>query len=177
MKSKSAILFGAAALAATAMIVAQAPQGVDVRIVGHILTPSSVEPSDDRVKNLRVPSGFRVQKFATDLGNPRILAVSEDGLIYVTRPQQGDCLLLADTDGDGRADRQTVVAKRDKLHGIAIHENRVYLATVKQVLAADRKPDGTLGELKQISDDLPDGGQHPNRTLAARVRIPVFGRS
>jgi glucose/arabinose dehydrogenase len=138
---------------------------VDVEIVGHILTPSTVEPSDDRVKNLKLPSGFRVQKFATDLGKPRMLAISEDGSAYVTRPQEGDCLLLADTDGDGRADRKTVVAKRDKLHGIAIHENRVYLATVKEVLAADRKPDGTLGELKQIGEDLPDGGQHPNRTL------------
>lgn len=31
---------------------------------------------------------------------------------------------------------------------------------------ADRNQDGTLGELKQIIGDLPDGGQHPNRTLA-----------
>lgn len=165
MQRKSAIFSGVAALAAAAAIAVQAPEGVNVQIVGHILTPSIIEPSDDRVKNLNLPSGFRVQKFATDLGNPRMLAVSEDGLVYVTRPKQGDCLLLADTDGDGRADRQTVVAKRDKLHGITIHENQVYLATVKEVVAADRKPDGTFGELKQIGDDLPDGGQHPNRTL------------
>ncbi|MBA3564668.1 MAG: PQQ-dependent sugar dehydrogenase [Gammaproteobacteria bacterium] len=30
----------------------------------------------------------------------------------------------------------------------------------------DIRDDGTLGELKEIMRGLPDGGQHPNRTLA-----------
>ena len=43
--------------------------------------------------------------------------------------------------------------------------SKVYLATVNDVYVADVKPDGTFGELQRIINDLPDGGQHPNRTL------------
>ena len=88
-----------------------------------------------------------------------------DGSVYVTRPEAGDCLLLRDTNGDGQADQQTVVARKPHLHGIAIHGNSVYFATIHEIYVAPRKPDGTLGELKQIAGNLPDGGQHANRTL------------
>jgi glucose/arabinose dehydrogenase len=42
----------------------------------------------------------------------------------------------------------------------------MFLATVKDVYVADIQKDGTLANLTRIIDDLPDGGQHPNRTLA-----------
>jgi glucose/arabinose dehydrogenase len=58
------------------------------------------------------------------------------------------------------------VAKKPNMHGIAIHGGRMYLAAVTQVYAADIRENGTLGELQPIIDGLPDGGQHPNRTIA-----------
>jgi glucose/arabinose dehydrogenase len=134
--------------------------------VGHVYKPEQVPATEDRIRGLKVPAGFRVQRFAADLGKPRILAVAPDGAVYVTRPESGDLLMLRDTNNDGVADQQTVVAKKPDLHGVAIDGNRVYLATIREVYAADRRPDGSLGELKQILGDLPDGGQHPNRTLA-----------
>jgi Raf kinase inhibitor-like YbhB/YbcL family protein len=42
----------------------------------------------------------------------------------------------------------------------------MYMVTVKEVYVADIKSDGTLGDLKMLIDDLPDAGQHPNRTIA-----------
>jgi glucose/arabinose dehydrogenase len=145
---------------------AQERKTVAVQIVGHVYKPEQVPATEDRIRGLKVPAGFRVQRFAADLGKPRILAVAPDGAVYVTRPESGDLLMLRDTNNDGVADQQTVVAKKPDLHGVAIDGNRVYLATIREVYAADRRPDGSLGELKQILGDLPDGGQHPNRTLA-----------
>lgn len=52
------------------------------------------------------------------------------------------------------------------MHGIAIHNGKMYMVTVKEVFVAPILPDGTLGELTQIIGDLPDGGQHFNRVLA-----------
>ena len=76
-------------------------------------------------------------------------------------------LLLKDSNNDGVADgAPLVVANRAGAHGLAIHGGKLYLATVKEVFVADIKGDGTLGELKMIIGDLPDSGQHPNRTLA-----------
>jgi glucose/arabinose dehydrogenase len=138
----------------------------DVKVVGHVYKPAAVEATQGRILSLKVPEGFQVEKFAENLGNARMIAVADDGAVYVTRRREGDCLMLRDTDGDGRSDQQRVVAKRPDMHGIYIHDGHVYLATVKEVFVAARNADGSLGELKQIIGDLPDGGQHPNRTLA-----------
>jgi glucose/arabinose dehydrogenase len=138
---------------------------IDVRLVTHVYRPAGLEPTDARVAQLRVPPGFRVQKFAEGLENPRILAVAGDGTVYVTRREQGDVVMLRDTNNDGRADARRVVAKREGMHGIAIRGERVYLATIKEVFVTDRKADGSFGPLKAIVTDLPDGGQHPNRTI------------
>src|SRR5690606_38807378 len=74
-------------------------------------------------------------------------------------------LMLRDVDGDGKAEFMRIVAQRPHLHGIAIRNNQMYLATVRELYVASINDDGTLGELVLLIDDLPDGGQHPNRTM------------
>lgn len=157
---------GASLLLTAFALVAQQQKLVDVQVVGHVLKPSQTPATDDRVAALKVPAGFRIDKFADGLEKPRMLAVTADGSVYVTRREPGDCILLKDTDGDGRADQRRVVAEKKGLHGVAFDGDRVYLVTVKEVFSTERRADGTFGELKQIISDLPDGGQHPNRTLA-----------
>jgi len=95
-----------------------------------------------------------------------MIAVAHDGTVYVTRREPGDCIMLRDTDGDGRANEQKTVVRKPQLHGIALDGNRVYLVTVKEVFVADRLQDGSFGALKQIIGDLPDGGQRASRTIA-----------
>jgi len=137
----------------------------DVAITGHTYEPAKIEPTDERVSGLKLPDGFRVSKFAA-LSNPRMIAVAADGTIYVTQREPGTLTMLRDTDNDGVADVQKVVAEKKMLHGLTIHNGKMYLITVKEVLVADIKPDGTLTAPRTIISDLPDGGQHPNRTLA-----------
>lgn len=139
---------------------------VSVEITGHILMPEQVDATDERIGRLSLPPSFRIAKFAEKLGKPRMIAVADDGTVYVTRREPGDCLMLRDADGDGRAEEQKVVAQKPQLHGIALDGNRAYFVTVKEVYTADRAADGSFGTLKQIIGDLPDGGQHPNRTIA-----------
>lgn len=153
------------ALILPAVVGGQEKKTTDVNIQGHVYEPAKLEPSDELVARLRLPEGFRVQKFA-ELQNPRMLAVGPDGSVYVSQREPGTVAMLKDTDGDGVADVQRVVAEKEMIHGLAVHEGKMYLAAVKEVFVADIKPDGTLGPLQTIIRDLPDGGQHPNRTLA-----------
>jgi glucose/arabinose dehydrogenase len=53
-----------------------------------------------------------------------------------------------------------------EVHGIVIHNDRMYLATISAVYVAGMRKDSTLAKLKTLIDDLPNGGQHANRTLA-----------
>lgn len=139
----------------------------DVTIEGSILEPEPVKVSDDArlASLLTVPDGFEVSVFARDLENPRMLAVSDDGRVYATRRKIGDVVLLDDGDGDGKAETVRTVASRPGMHGIAFDGRTVFLATVNDVYTAEVQDDGSFGELTRIINDLPDSGQHPNRTL------------
>ncbi|WP_375448082.1 PQQ-dependent sugar dehydrogenase [uncultured Fibrella sp.] len=141
-------------------------QPTSAQIEGNVFEPALVPATDARVAQLRVPAGFTIAKFADSLGKPRQLAVSAAGNVYVTDREAGTVTLLRDTNGDGKADRKQVVATIKSVHGITINNGTMYLATIKEVFRAPINSDGTLGSLQQLINNLPDAGQHPNRTLA-----------
>ncbi|MGY2133142.1 PQQ-dependent sugar dehydrogenase [Hymenobacter sp. HD11105] len=132
---------------------------------GNIFKPGQVDATDARVAQLKAPAGFAVTKFADKLEKPRMLVVAPNGDVYVSNRDKGTVTLLRDTNKDGKADVTKQVAQREHLHGLAMKDGKLYIAAVREVYAADVKSDGTLSELKTLYKDLPDAGQHPNRTL------------
>jgi hypothetical protein len=135
----------------------------DVEITWHILKPVELAAPD--LRQLHVPDGFRIQRFAENVGNARILAIGPNGNVYVTRREQGDVFMFH-SGANGLADGKPVrVASRSGLHGIAFSKGKVYLASVHEVFKADVRPDGTFGPLEMIIHDLPDAGQHNTRTV------------
>ncbi len=134
-------------------------------ITGNYNDTATIAPTNERIKSLKLPAGFSIAKFA-EIENPRMLAVAPDGTIYVSQRDAGTLTMLKDTNGDGVADVQKVVAEKKMLHGMAIDNGKMYVITVREVFVADMKLDGTLTELRMIINDLPDAGQHPNRTMA-----------
>lgn len=135
-------------------------------IEGHVFKPALRDATEERVRQLQVPEGFKVEKFAEDLGEARMIVVGPGGDVFVTDRDGGRVIRLRDTNGDGKADDQATVAELEKVHGLNIHNGRMYMATVKEIYVADMLPDGSISEPQTVVDDLPDGGQHPNRTLA-----------
>jgi glucose/arabinose dehydrogenase len=118
----------------------------DVEITWHILKPTELPAPD--LAQLHVPAGFRIQKFAENAGNTRILAIGPNGNVYVTRREEGDVLMFR-MGADGVAAGQPArVASRSGLHGITFSKGKVYLAAVHEILRADVHPDGTFGPLK-----------------------------
>ena len=146
---------------------AQSGDGTDTQFSVSVFKPEKVEATSGRIASLKVADGFKVSVFAKDLKNARIIAVSKQGFIYVSRRDQGDVLLLKDENGDGKADGDAVkVVSRPGTHGLAIKDDQLFIVTVKEVFVAGIRSDGTLSEPKLIISDLPDSGQHPNRTIA-----------
>jgi Raf kinase inhibitor-like YbhB/YbcL family protein len=154
-------------LLAPSLALAQQGDGTDVQANVHTFKPAKVDATPERIQALKVPSGFQVRPLAQGLQNPRIIAVAPDGRIYVSRRDQGDVLLLEDANEDGTLDTEPkVVFSRPGAHGLAIANGQLYIGTANDVYRARIGPDGTLGPEERILNDLPDGGQHPNRTLA-----------
>ncbi len=127
---------------------------------------ATIPPTVARIKSLKLPANFQIAKFA-EIENPRMLAVAPDGTIYVSQRDPGTVSMLKDTNGDGVADVQKVVAEKKMLHGIAIDNGKMYVITVRELFVADIKPDGTLGELRITG--LP--GQKPDFAETGEVRI------
>ncbi|WP_426232192.1 YbhB/YbcL family Raf kinase inhibitor-like protein [Pararhizobium sp. DWP3-4] len=139
----------------------------DVVVQGSILEPEKLRVENDAKLTalIKAPEGFKVEVFARDLINPRMLAVSDKGIVYATRRSIGDVVMLKGNNAVGRADSAVTVASRPGLHGIAFDGNTVFLVTIHDVYTADVMEDGTFGPLTRIINDLPDAGQHANRTL------------
>ncbi len=125
-----------------------------------------MKKTDPALRKIRVSEGFHIEIFARDLENARVILTLDDGTVLVSRPKMNDVIALRDRDGDGRADTmRTAVASIERAHGLAMRGRTLYVAGVKKIVAAERLPDGSFGAPHEIVTDLPDGGQHPNRTI------------
>lgn len=158
-------------LAATVLATTASAQGEGVpglkrpefTVTGAVNKPTRLPPD---VARLRLPPGYTVGIAAQELGNARMIAVAGDGTAYLTRRAEADLLMLQDADRDGVYETRKVVAARPNLHGLAIDGRTMFLVATRMLWSAPILPDGTLGELRALAEDLPDAGQHANRTLA-----------
>jgi len=119
------------------------------------------------VKLLKAPQGWSVSIAAYGLGRPRMLYQGTQGELYITRRDAGDVLMLKDLDRDGMfEDVRTIAAEFKGVHGITIKSGWMYLCNNNQLRRYRLKADGALDTSYQLLiGDLPDGGQHPNRTI------------
>lgn len=138
----------------------------DVEILSHVYKPAALAPTPARLAQLSLPPNFTVAPFARDVGGARMLAIGPDGRLLVTQRDKGQVLALRDSDGDGVADSREVVVRLPAVHGIGVDGRQVYLATVDTVYRLTVDAQGEFGDPVPVQRDLPDGGQHANRTLA-----------
>ena len=165
---KPALLASALLVVAAPAFAQSSPEEGDKRSVdAHYFELTPRKPGPDFANQLKLPRGYRASVWASDLGNTRMIAVAANGDVYVSRRSEADIIRLADRDSDGRADGPPqVVVNRPGLHGVTIHDGTLYFMTAREVFRAPIRPDGGLGEVETLIDDLPDAGQHLNRTLA-----------
>jgi glucose/arabinose dehydrogenase len=118
--------------------------------------------------SVQAPQGFHVELFARGVEGPRAVLALDDGTVLVSRPAMNDVVALRDTNGDGVADEmRTAVTSVERAHGLAVRGDTLYVAGVRRIVAADRLPDGSFGEPRDVVENLPEGGRHPDRILNA----------
>lgn len=136
------------------------------QISGYIFRPALAPASNENVSRLRVPAGFTVKKYAEQLGKPRIMTVSSTGTVYASDREAGLVLMLKDNNNDGVAEVKQIAATIEQAHGLTIYNGKLYIVAIREIYSATINPDGTLGSPQLLVNNLPDGGQHPNRTIA-----------
>ncbi|MBC8084134.1 MAG: PQQ-dependent sugar dehydrogenase, partial [Hymenobacter sp.] len=141
------------------------PAATPFKMTGNIYLPNKLPVTAARVAALKVPAGFVINKYAEGLDLPRMMAVAPNGDVYVSNRVKGTITLVRDANQDGKAEVMRQVAQKPNLHGLALRDGKLYLSAIREVYVADVLPDGGLGEPKLLYKDLPDAGQHANRTL------------
>jgi glucose/arabinose dehydrogenase len=116
--------------------------------------------------DLKVPEGFKVSVFASDVTNARLMAVSPDGALFVARQSKGDVVVLPDLDKDGKADKMEIVAANlTRPHSLAFHKGFLYIATNPAVLRVKYANGKVDGEPVKVVDLPVSTTPHWTRTI------------
>ena len=114
--------------------------------------------------------GYQIETFADDLG-PQAVSIPgpnngvrmlehKDGIFYATVPGKGQVIALHDKNNDWKIEQRTIfLSGLTRPHGIAIHNDYVYIAEEDQVFRVkDTNHDG-IAETETIQHlvDLPEG--------------------
>lgn len=87
---------------------------------------------------IKLPPGFSIEVYASEVPNARQMALSPNGTLYVGSRQEGKVYGIPDADHDGKADRIVVVASG--LHqpaGVEFRNGSLYVAEVERILRFD----------------------------------------
>jgi glucose/arabinose dehydrogenase len=120
-------------------------------------------------ERLRLPEGFTISVYASELPEARILRLTENGDLLVSLPDAGRIVLLErDEDGDGRPDgRKDLLSGLNLPHGMDLHEGWLYVAETDAIgrIRFNTKARATQGQFQYVVTGLPGGGNHWSRTL------------
>ena len=129
-----------------------------------MLSPFFVFPSAEKIQ---LPDGFVIEEFASDLGSPRFMAFSPDGVLFSTIIRRGEVVALPDEDRDNKPDKKIAFLRGlNSPHGLAFHKGYLYVAETDRIVRYKYSGIGLKPGRKQvIVPDLPAGG-HFTRTVA-----------
>ncbi len=149
-----------------------------VRVVTNVKADPKLTTPKEAMKTFTLPEGYKIELFASevefpDLKKPVQMAFDAKGRLFVTtmpsypmylpgRPVNDKILVFEDTNGDGKADKQTVFA--DGLHvptGIELGDGGVYVSQQPNILfLKDTDGDGKADKREIILHGFDSADSH-----------------
>ena len=117
----------------------------------NVVKPAPLDFSPELLRSLRLPAGFKIEKFVEGLKTPRVIVVGPKGRLYVSSRDEGTITFLSDR--GGMADGGRIVLRKPNVHGIAVREGELFYITIREIFAAPIAADGSIGTERS---DLPD---------------------
>ncbi|MFD1704667.1 PQQ-dependent sugar dehydrogenase [Methylopila henanensis] len=167
----AAALIGGTALAATAtedFWSIGRPGGEAARRMAPVSAFPAPTPAEELpTPRLRAPPGFKVETFASDVLDARMIREGDRGTIFVSSLFVANRVYaLAPKPGGGR-ELKVVLDDTPLPNGIEFHDGALYVATPQRILRFDRIEDrlDDPGPPTVIYDRFPPGGQHSWKSL------------
>jgi glucose/arabinose dehydrogenase len=170
------LLIGVGSLLAMGLIAMMAlvwfgPAISDKSVLLNMLVGRSIgAPKEAAVQNqLRVPPGFKLDLFASDLSGARMLQVTPKGDLIVSLPRTGEIVWLErDNNNDGKNDsRHVLIDKLNRPHGLDIHDGWLYVGENDAIgrVRLDATFSKLEGGYERIVIGLTGNGNHWSKTV------------
>ena len=118
------------------------------------------------LNKLKLPEGFHIAVFASDIDGARMLTFTPGGVLLVSESGEGKVVALPDPKHTGKASRVVeVLTGLNEPHGIAFYEGKLYVAENDKVRRYDWDEAHLRATNPQKLADLPTGGGHSTRSL------------
>ena len=147
-----------------------------VAVAGSVALSAQDIPLD----RLTLPSGFKVELYATGIENPRQMALSPNGTLFVGTRQAGNVYAVVDDDNDHLADRVVTIASGLMMpNGVAFRDGDLYVAELSRVLRFDEIEShlDSPPEAIVLNDGLPQERLHGWKYLGfgpdGKLYVPV----
>jgi glucose/arabinose dehydrogenase len=137
------------------------PEGEHAAKLAPVAPPPIPTPADKLpVAKLKVPQGFKVEVFASGVGNARSIRIGDKGTVFV-----GSRLLdkvYALTEKDGKHQAKVIASGLHRPNGLAFHKGALYVAELSKVWRYDNIEDHLDSPPKPtlISDNFPKDEAH-----------------
>ncbi|RLD22076.1 MAG: sorbosone dehydrogenase family protein [Bacteroidetes bacterium] len=126
-------------------------------------------PREIKLDKIKLPEGFKIEVYASDVKNARSMSLSPNGTLFVGTRGHGSVYALQDTNGDLKIDKQyTLIEDLNMPNGVAFRDGDLYFAEVDKVWVfrdIESKLDNP-GEPELIVDTYPDKKHHGWKYIA-----------
>ena len=127
-------------------------------------------PKDSMLDLIQLPDGFKIDVYAENVGNARMIVLSENGTLFVsTRRGEGNLYAVRDLDGDNFAERiDTIATGLNTPNGIALRNGSLYVAEIDKIWRYD-DIEARLSNPPQpvlVSDNFPGDRHHGWKFIA-----------
>lgn len=119
--------------------------------------------AETRLKSIRLPPGFEISPYATNVPGARSMALGPDGIFFVGTRREGKVYAVLDRKARNRADEVITVARGLTMpNGVAYRDGSLYVAEIGRILRYDdiarrlRNP----GEPVVVYDRFPTARHH-----------------
>jgi glucose/arabinose dehydrogenase len=156
---------------AVALLATGAIDGINLRMILNVMTGASGPAVTEDVvrQRFKVPEGFKLEPYTTDLPRARFLRFTPAGDLLVSRPHSGDIVLLRhDANGDGRPEAsETLIEGLKRPQGMDIHDGWLYIAESNRIgrIRFDSATGTVEGTLQPVVEGLTDNANHWSKTI------------
>lgn len=133
------------------------------------------------LESIKLPEGFKISIYASEIDNARSMALAPDGTLFVGTRGAGSLYALRDTNNDNVIDKKYTLINEDgnMPNGVAFRDGSLYVAEVNRILRYDNILDNldNVPEPVIVYDKFPTEKHHGWKYIAFgpddKLYVPV----